>query len=382
MARAAENLNTAPGPRQGRANALRALAMDAVQRANSGHPGAPMGMADIAEVLWHDYLRHNPSNPAWPDRDRFVLSNGHASMLLYALLHLTGYELGLEEIKRFRQWGSLTPGHPEFGETPGVETTTGPLGQGLANAVGMALAERMLATRFNKPDLAIVDHFTYVFLGDGCLMEGISHEAGSLAGRLGLGKLVGFYDDNGISIDGPVTGWFADDTPRRFEAYGWHVVADVDGHEPEAVAAALELARAETTRPSLICCKTVIGYGAPNKGGSEATHGAPLGEAEIAAAREWLGWPSEPFEIPEDVREDWLARDRGATLEAEWRERLERYAERYPAEAQEFERRIAGRMPEELDAVFAGWIERLVTEQPDWATRKASGATLEAIAGG
>src|SRR5262245_43066754 len=312
-------------------SAIRALAMDAVQKANSGHPGMPMGMAEIAEVLWNHHLRHNPANPNWPNRDRFVLSNGHGSLLLYALLHLSGYDLPIDELRRFRQLHSKTPGHPEVGYTPGVETTTGPLGQGLANAVGFALAEKLLAARFNKPGHAIVDHHTYVFLGDGCLMEGISHEACSLAGVLGLGKLIGFYDDNGISIDGEVHGWFRDDTPRRFEAYGWHVVPGVDGHDPAAIAAAIERARAETARPSLICCRTVIGKGSPNKAGTESVHGAALGDKEVAATREQLGWRHAPFEIPEGVYRAWDARPRGAELESDWNRRFAAYERDHPA---------------------------------------------------
>src|SRR6056297_543442 len=297
------------------ANAIRALSMDAVQQANSGHPGAPMGMEDIAEVLWNDYLVHNPANPAWPNRDRFVMSNGHGSMLVYSLLHLTGYDLPMNELRNFRQLHSLTPGHPEYGYAPGVETTTGPLGQGLANAVGMAMAEKVLAAQFNRDGHDVIDHHTYVFLGDGCLMEGISHEASSLAGTLGLGKLIAFYDDNGISIDGEVDGWFTDDTPARFAAYNWHVVADVDGHDPEAVRAAIDAARAETDRPSLLCCRTVIGKGAPNKQGSESCHGAPLGDDEIAATREALGWSHAPFTIPDDIYAGWDAREAGARRE-------------------------------------------------------------------
>ncbi|MCU0973187.1 MAG: thiamine pyrophosphate-dependent enzyme, partial [Burkholderiales bacterium] len=317
-------------------NAIRALAMDAVQKANSGHPGMPMGMAEIADVLWNHHLRHNPANPKWVDRDRFVLSNGHGSMLLYAVLHLSGYNLPMQELKRFRQLHSMTPGHPEFGATPGVETTTGPLGQGLANAVGMAIAERLLADEFNRPWFEIVNHYTYVFAGDGCLMEGISHEACSLAGTLGLGKLIVIYDDNGISIDGPVEGWFTDDTPKRFEAYGWHVVPAVDGHDSEAVDAAIKAAKAEHHRPSLICCKTTIGHGAPNKGGSHEAHGAPLGEKEVAAAREVIGWRYPPFESPPDVYAGWDARGRGAQLEAAWNERLAAYIQSYPEVAAEF----------------------------------------------
>ena len=333
-------------------SAIRALAMDAVQRAGSGHPGMPMGMAEIAEVLWNHHLRHNPANPQWPNRDRFVLSNGHGSLLLYALLHLTGYDLPMEELKRFRQLHSKTPGHPELGYTPGVETTTGPLGQGLANAVGMALAEKLLAAEFNRPGLEIVDHRTYVFLGDGCLMEGISHEACSLAGTLGLGKLICLYDDNGISIDGHVEGWFTDDTPKRFEAYGWHVIPDVNGHDPEAIQAAIVLAKAETGRPSIICCRTVIGMGAPTKAGTHESHGAPLGEAEIAATRPAIGWHSAPFEVPQEVYAAWDARARGAELEAEWNARFAQYRSAYPTEAAEFERRIRGELP-------AGWPEHV-----------------------
>ncbi|MFZ0487110.1 MAG: thiamine pyrophosphate-dependent enzyme, partial [Arenicellales bacterium] len=307
------------------ANAIRALSMDAVQKANSGHPGMPMGMADIAEVLWNDFLAHNPANPGWPNRDRFVLSNGHGSMLHYSLLHLSGYDLPMSQIEQFRQLHSMTPGHPEYGDTPGIETTTGPLGQGLANSVGMALAEKVLAARFNKPDVSIIDHYTYVFAGDGCLMEGISHEACSLAATLGLGKLIVFWDDNGISIDGDVKGWFTDDTPARFRAYGWHVVAGVDGHDPEQVNKAIVEARAEAARPSVICCKTVIGWGSPNKQGSASTHGAALGADEVALVRQTIGWEYPPFEIPADIYAAWDARERGAAAESAWRERLERY---------------------------------------------------------
>jgi transketolase len=324
------------------ANAIRALAMDAVQRANSGHPGAPMGMADIAEVLWRDFLKHSPAHPRWPDRDRFVLSNGHASMLLYAVLHLTGYELTLDELKDFRQLGARTAGHPEHDLDIGIETTTGPLGQGLANAVGMALAERALAATFNRPGFAVVDHHTYVFLGDGCLMEGISHEVCSFAGMQKLGKLIAIYDDNGISIDGRVQGWFTDNTPARFAAYGWHVIANVDGHDSAAVERAIAEARAETSRPSLICCRTVIGWGAPNKQGTEATHGSPLGADEVAAARKQLGWTYEPFEIPADIRAGWDARAAGAARESEWRKLFAAYRREYPELAQEFERRMQG----------------------------------------
>ena len=362
-------------------NAIRALSMDAVQKANSGHPGMPMGMAEISEVLWRNYLRHNPANPGWPDRDRFVLSNGHGSMLQYALLHLTGYELPMEEIRRFRQLHSKTPGHPEVGYTPGVETTTGPLGQGLANAVGFALAEKLLAARFNKPGHTIVDHHTYVFLGDGCLMEGISHEACSLAGVLGLGKLIGFYDDNGISIDGEVKGWFRDDTPRRFESYGWHVVPGVDGHDPRAVARAIEAARAETSRPTLICCKTVIGKGSPGKAGSEACHGAALGEKEVAATREHIGWRHAPFEIPEAVYAAWDARPRGKAAEAEWNARFAAYQKAHPADALEFKRRVvANELPSDWPQVVEAAVAKADGKAETVATRKASQLALEAYA--
>src|SRR5688572_5006744 len=353
-------------------NAIRALSMDAVQKANSGHPGMPMGMAEIAEVLWRGFLRHNPANPAWPDRDRFVLSNGHGSMLQYALLHLTGYDLPMEELRRFRQLHSKTPGHPEVGITPGVETTTGPLGQGFANAVGFAMAEQILAADFNRPGHGIVDHYTYVFLGDGCLMEGISHEAASLAGTLRLAKLIAIYDDNGISIDGDVRGWFRDDTPKRFEAYGWHVIRDVDGHDPAAVRAAIEAARAERGRPTLIDCKTVIGKGSPATAGKETCHGAALGEKEVAATRAALGWPHAAFEIPKDVYAAWDARARGAAFEREWNERFDAYAKAHPELAREFRRRIAGELPanwrERLDALVARATEKAETV----ATRKAS----------
>ena len=361
------------------ANAIRALSMDAVQKANSGHPGAPMGMADIAEVLWNDYLKHNPANPAWADRDRFVLSNGHGSMLLYSLLHLTGYALPLEELKRFRQMGSMTPGHPEFGYAPGVETTTGPLGQGLANAVGMAIAERALGARFNKPGHAIVDHHTYVFLGDGCLMEGISHEACSLAGHLGLGKLIGFYDDNGISIDGEVHGWFTDDTPRRFEAYGWHVIPQVDGHDAAAVKAAIERARAVTDKPSLICCQTVIGFGAPNKEGKEVSHGAPLGDKEIAAARERLGWAHGPFEIPDAIYKAWSARERGGQAEQAWQKRFAAYEAAFPAQAAEFTRRMQGTLPDDFATQADAYIREVDEKAASIASRNASQNTLNAF---
>jgi len=371
-------------PRARLANAIRALSMDAVQKANSGHPGAPMGMADIAEVLWNDYLRHNPANPAWPDRDRFVLSNGHGSMLLYSLLHLSGYDLPMGEIENFRQLGSKTPGHPECGDTPGVETTTGPLGQGLANAVGMALAEKVLAAQFNRPGHAVIDHFTYVFLGDGCLMEGISHEASSLAGTLGLGKLIAFYDDNGISIDGEVAGangepgWFTDDTPGRFRAYGWQVVDAVDGHDPGAVGAAIETARAQVDRPTLICCKTVIGKGAPNKQGTEAVHGSALGAEEVAAARVALGWDYPPFEIPADIYAGWDAREAGAAREAAWEEKMAAYAGAHPDLAGELRRRLAGDLPADFAAAAEAYIARCQQEGASVASRKASQNCLNA----
>jgi transketolase len=362
------------------ANAIRALAMDAVQAANSGHPGAPMGMADIAEVLWNDYLRHNPGNPAWADRDRFVLSNGHASMLLYSLLHLTGYDLPMEELRNFRQLGSCTPGHPEYDPEHGVETTTGPLGQGLANAVGMALAEKMLAAKFNRPGLDVVDHRTFVFVGDGCLMEGISHEACSLAGTLKLGKLVAFYDDNGISIDGKVAGWFTDDTPRRFEAYGWHVIPGVDGHDSGAVAAAIDAALAETSRPTLICCKTVIGFGAPHKKGTASAHGSPLGPDEVAAAREQLGWTSAPFEIPADIAQAWDGRARGAAAEQAWQETFSKYEAKHPDLAAEFRRRMRGELPAGWAAAADAAIASIDAAGGDMATRKASLVALNAFA--
>ena len=362
------------------ANAVRALAMDAVQKANSGHPGMPMGMAEIAEALWNHHLRHNPVNPMWADRDRFVLSNGHGSMLLYALLHLTGYALPIEEIKRFRQLHSMTPGHPELGMTPGVETTTGPLGQGLANAVGMALAEKLMAAQFNRPGHDIVSHYTYVFLGDGCLMEGISHEACSLAGTLGLGKLIAFYDDNGISIDGPVDGWFRDDTPQRFEAYGWHVLRKVDGHDVTAVNAAIEASKKITDRPSLICCKTVIGKGSPNKAGSHESHGAALGEKEVAATRLNIGWNHPPFEIPADVYAGWDARGKGARQEAEWNARFAAYAKTFPGEAVEFERRMSGDLPQSWRQHTEELLARVNQKAETIASRKASQNTIEALA--
>ncbi|MDD3650872.1 MAG: transketolase [Immundisolibacter sp.] len=366
-------------PRRQLANAIRALAMDAVEAAKSGHPGMPMGMADIAEALWNDTLRHNPADPSWPDRDRFVVSNGHGSMLLYALLHLSGYDLPLDEIKRFRQLHSKTPGHPEHGLTPGVETTTGPLGQGLANAVGMALAERRLAAEFNRPGHDIVDHHTYVFVGDGCLMEGVSHEACSLAGTQGLGKLIALYDDNGISIDGQVRGWFADDTPARFEAYGWQVIRGVDGHDADAVRAAIAQARAETGRPSLICCRTVIGFGAPHKAGTAACHGSPLGAQEIAEARAALGWPYGPFEIPAEIYEAWDARARGAALQADWQARFDRYAAEHPQLAAEFRRRMAGELPADFANQAKAIVERFQAEAKDVASRQASQLALDAF---
>ena len=361
------------------ANAVRALAMDAVQRAKSGHPGMPMGMADIAEVLWNDYLKHDPADPSWADRDRFVLSNGHGSMLLYALLHLSGYALPLDELRRFRQLHSMTPGHPEYGDAPGVETTTGPLGQGIANAVGMAMAEKVLAARFNRDGHTVVDHRTWVFLGDGCLMEGISHEACSLAGTLGLGKLTAFYDDNDVSIDGEVRGWFTDDTPTRFDAYGWHVVRGVDGHDPAAVDAAIRDALAITDRPSLLCCRTVIGFGAPHKAGQASAHGAPLGDEEIAGAREALDWPHAPFEIPADVYAGWDARERGATGRRAWQARFEAWRTGHPREAAEFERRMAGGLPADWAERCARHVEAVADAAESIASRKASQNALEAF---
>ena len=360
------------------ANAIRALSMDAVQQANSGHPGAPMGMADIAEVLWNDYLKHNPSDPAWVNRDRFVLSNGHGSMLLYSLLHLTGYDLPIEELKNFRQLHSKTPGHPEYGYAPGVETTTGPLGQGIANAIGMALAEKVLAAQFNRPGHDVVDHQTYTFLGDGCLMEGISHEVCSLAGTLGLGKLTAFYDDNGISIDGEVEGWFSDDTPARFKAYGWHVVADVDGHDSDAIKAAIELARAEKTKPTLICCKTIIGFGSPNKQGKEDCHGAPLGADEIILARKQLGWDHEPFEIPTDHYAGWNAIDKGVVAQSGWVATLDAYRDAHPDLAAEFERRTSGELPVDFSAKADAYIQECQDKMEKVASRKASQNCLNA----
>ena len=361
------------------ANAIRALAMDAVQAAKCGHPGAPMGMADIAEVLWNRLMRHNPANPDWPNRDRFVLSNGHGSMLIYALLHLTGYELSIEDLKQFRQLHSKTPGHPEYGYTPGVETTTGPLGQGIANAVGMALAEKTLAAQFNRDGHIIVDHHTWVFLGDGCLMEGVSHEACSLAGTLRLGKLIAVYDDNGISIDGEVEGWFTDDTPKRFESYGWHVIPAVDGHDPAAVEAALLAAKAETERPTLVCCKTVIGKGSPNKQGTESCHGAALGEDEIALTREALGWHHDPFVIPDGVREAWDRRPAGAEMEAEWQQGFDAYREAHPDLADEFLRRLRGELPADFSDQADAYIADCVAAANDVASRKASQQSLNAL---
>ncbi|MFC2991993.1 MULTISPECIES: transketolase [Halomonas] len=352
------------------ANAIRALSMDAVQKAKSGHPGAPMGMADIAEVLWNDYLKHNPTDPKWADRDRFVLSNGHGSMLLYSLLHLTGYELGLEELQNFRQLHAKTAGHPEFGFAPGIETTTGPLGQGLANAVGMALAERTLAAQFNRPGHTIVDHTTWCFVGDGCLMEGISHEVSSLAGTQQLGKLITFYDDNGISIDGEVEGWFTDDTAKRFEAYGWHVVPNVDGHKPEEIKAAIELAKSQDDKPSLIICKTIIGFGSPNKQGKEDCHGAPLGEEEVALARKQLDWPHAPFNIPEPIYQGWDAREQGQAAQSEWQARFDRYADAHPELAREFQRRMKGKLPTPLSS--EAMLEKAQQAGDSIASRKAS----------
>ncbi len=361
-------------------SAVRALAMDAVQKANSGHPGMPMGMAEIAEVLWIHHLRHNPSNPEWVDRDRFVLSNGHGSMLIYALLHLTGYDLPMEEIKRFRQFHSKTPGHPEYGYTPGVETTTGPLGQGITNAVGMALAEKVLAAEFNRPGFNIVDHHSYVFLGDGCLMEGISHEACSLAGTLGLGKLICFYDDNGISIDGHVEGWFTDDTPKRFESYGWHVVPNVNGHDPVAIQAAIEAAKQVNDKPTMICCKTVIGLGSPNMANTHSVHGAALGDAEIAAARPHIGWQHAPFEIPQDIYSAWDAKAKGAELESAWDSMFAEYAEKYAAEAGEFKRRMAGDLPANWQSHIENVVNQVNAKEETIASRKASQNAIEGFA--
>ncbi|MGX1083938.1 transketolase [Pseudomonas sp. AP3_22 TE3818] len=364
--------------RRERANAIRALSMDAVQKANSGHPGAPMGMADIAEVLWRDYLKHNPSNPSFADRDRFVLSNGHGSMLIYSLLHLTGYDLSIDDLKQFRQLHSRTPGHPELGYTPGVETTTGPLGQGLANAVGFALAEKVMAAQFNRPGHNIVDHHTYVFLGDGCMMEGISHEVASLAGTLGLGKLIAFYDDNGISIDGEVEGWFTDDTPKRFESYNWQVIRNVDGHDPEEIKTAIDTAR-KSSQPTLICCKTTIGFGSPNKQGKEDCHGAPLGDAEIALTRATLKWNHGPFEIPADIYAEWDAKETGAAAEAEWDQRFAAYSAAFPTEANELIRRLSGDLPADFSEKAAAYIAEVAAKGETIASRKASQNALNAF---
>ena len=360
------------------ANAIRALSMDAVQKANSGHPGAPMGMADIAEVLWNDNMNHNPVNPNWSNRDRFILSNGHGSMLIYSLLHLTGYDLSIDDLKNFRQLHSKTPGHPEYGYAPGVETTTGPLGQGITNGVGMAIAEKALAGQFNQKGHDIVDHNTYVFLGDGCLMEGISHEACSLAGTLGLGKLIAFWDDNGISIDGHVEGWFTDDTPKRFESYGWHVIADVDGHDPEALTKAIDTAKAMTDKPTMICCKTTIGFGSPNKSGSHACHGAPLGQEEINLTKAALGWEHAAFEVPADIYAGWSAKDKGAKAEAAWNEKFAAYKTAFPELAAEYERRMAGDLPADWAAKSAAYIASVNADAKSPATRQASLAAIEA----
>ena len=353
------------------ANAIRALSMDAVQKARSGHPGAPMGMADIAEVLWNDYLNHNPGNPQWFNRDRFVLSNGHGSMLIYSLLHLTGYDIPMKELKNFRQLHSKTPGHPEYGYTPGVETTTGPLGQGLANGVGMAIAEKTLAAQFNREGYKIIDHYTYVFVGDGCLMEGVSHEVSSLAGTLQLGKLIVFYDNNGISIDGEVGQWFSDDTDKRFEAYGWQVL-NADGHDTESVSRAIEEARAESIKPSIVNCRTIIGFGAPNKQGTAATHGAPLGEEEVAATRERLDWHHPPFVIPEEIKQAWNATEKGFTAESAWKEKLVVYEEEYPELAMELVRRIKGEIPSYFVEKADEFIAQCDAKPEDIASRKAS----------
>ncbi|TXR41325.1 transketolase [Ectopseudomonas mendocina] len=365
--------------RRERANAIRALSMDAVQKANSGHPGAPMGMADIAEVLWRDYLKHNPQNPNFADRDRFVLSNGHGSMLIYSLLHLTGYDLSIDDLKNFRQLHSKTPGHPEYGYTPGVETTTGPLGQGIANAVGFAIAEKVLGAQFNREGHTIVDHNTYVFLGDGCMMEGISHEVCSLAGTLGLGKLIAFYDDNGISIDGEVEGWFTDDTPKRFEAYGWQVIRNVDGHDAEEIKMAIDTARKTTDQPTLICCKTTIGFGSPNKQGKEECHGAPLGNDEIALTRAALGWNHGPFEIPAEIYAEWDAKEAGAAAEAAWNEKFAAYAAAHPELAAEFKRRMAGELPGDFAEKASAYIQEVAAKGETIASRKASQNALNAF---
>ncbi|TAL47969.1 MAG: transketolase, partial [Methylovulum sp.] len=362
------------------ANAIRALSMDAVQKANSGHPGAPMGMADIAEVLWNDFMSHNPSNPKWSNRDRFVLSNGHGSMLIYSLLHLTGYDLPIEELKNFRQLHSKTPGHPEYGYAPGVETTTGPLGQGITNAVGMAIAEKALAAQFNRDGHKIVNHHTYAFMGDGCLMEGISHEACSLAGTLGLGNLIAFWDDNGISIDGHVEGWFTDNTPMRFEAYGWHVIPDVDGHDYEAISKAIVMAKAMADKPTLICCKTTIGFGSPNKKGSHACHGAPLGQDEINLTKAALGWDHDAFEVPAEVYAAWDAKAKGAKAEAEWNEKFAAYKTAHPELAAEYERRMAGELPENWPEDAGKFISAVNDEAKTTATRLSSLAAIEGYA--
>jgi transketolase len=354
------------------ANAIRALSMDAIQKAKSGHPGAPMGMADIAQVLWHDFMHHNPANPKWPNRDRFVLSNGHGSMLLYSLLHLTGYDLSIDDLKDFRQLHSKTPGHPEYGYAPGIETTTGPLGQGIANAVGMAIAQRTLAAQFNRPGHNLLDHNIYTFLGDGCMMEGISHEVCSLAGTLGLGKLIAFYDDNGISIDGEVKGWFADDTPKRFEAYGWQVIANIDGHDPEAVKKAIETAKANGDKPTLICCKTIIGWGSPNKQGKESCHGAPLGDDEIALVRETIGWKHPPFSIPAEVYQGWDAKEQGGKDEAEWQQKFKSYCQEFPELGKELERRLNGDMPADWQKQAMDFVNSVNDKAEKIASRKAS----------
>lgn len=365
--------------RQELANAIRVLSMDAVQKAKSGHPGAPMGMADIAEVLWRDFLKHNPNDPNWADRDRFILSNGHGSMLIYSLLHLSGYDLSIDDLKNFRQLHSKTPGHPEYGYTPGVETTTGPLGAGISNAVGMAIAEKTLAAQFNREGHNVVDHFTYCFLGDGCLMEGISHEACSLAGTLGLGKLITFWDDNGISIDGHVEGWFTDNTPQRFESYGWHVIS-VDGHNSEAIAAAIVEAKSVTDKPSIICCKTIIGFGSPNKSGTHDCHGAPLGDDEVAATREFLNWPHAPFEVPENVYTQWDQKEKGTASQVNWNEKYAAYQAAYPELASEFERRvIKGELPQDFEEKANAFIQQCHENGENIASRKASQNAIEAF---
>lgn len=361
------------------ANAIRALSMDGVQKAKSGHPGAPMGMADIAEVLWRGFLKHNPSNPQWVDRDRFILSNGHGSMLIYSLLHLSGYDLSIDDIKNFRQLHSKTPGHPEYGYTPGVETTTGPLGQGITNAVGMAIAERTLAAQFNRPGHEIVDHYTYTFVGDGCLMEGVSHEACSLAGTLKLGKLIALYDENGISIDGHIEGWFTDDTAKRFEAYGWHVIRGIDGHDAQAIKLAIEQAQAVTDKPSLLMCKTVIGFGSPNKAGSHDCHGSPLGDAEIEATRKNIGWQYAPFEIPEQYYTAWDAKPKGQKLEEQWNQRFAAYEKAHPELAKEFKRRTTNQLPQNWQQDAKAFVEHLQANPATIATRKASQNAIEAF---